>query len=329
MADRRDLPRRAGRIVKTLRHRSVRAIGEAMVELAPVGGDLYRRGFAGDTFNTAWHMARWLGPRAGVGLITRVGEDSLSSAFIARMEAGGMELSGVSRDPLRRPGLYMIELDGVERSFHYWRDTSAARHLADDGPALALALHGVGLAHLSGITLAILSPAARQTLFAVLADFRAAGGLVSFDPNIRPRLWSQASEMAATVTRMLGLCDIALPSLDDERQHFGDRDATATIARMAGAGVAEIVVKDGAGPIHHHADGETRCLPTPPVPGIVDTTGAGDAFNAGYLAARVMAAGTAESVRAGQRMAAAALAHHGALAPDAAIAALPSPDAAQ
>lgn len=303
--------------------RSVRAIGEAMVEMAPVGDGLYRRGFAGDTFNTAWHMARWLGNRADIGMITRVGSDSLSDAFVARMAADGMAVSGISRDPSRTLGLYMIELDGVERSFHYWRETSAARHLADDAPLLSRALDGVGLAHLSGITLAILSPQARETLFSVLATFRSKGGLVSFDPNIRPRLWSSQAEMLQTLTRMLSLCDIALPSLDDERTHFGDSGADTTIRRMADAGVAEIVVKDGAGPVLLSVAGQIHSLPTPPLATIVDTTGAGDAFNAGYLAGRVMAAPPEDCVRAGQNMAAAVLSNHGALAAPDAIAALP------
>ena len=99
--------------------RSVRSIGEAMVEMAPVGAGQYRRGFAGDTFNTAWHMAQWLGAVAEVGMITCVGQDTLSDAFVAEMAADGMTLAGVSRDPLRHMGLYMIQLDGVERSFHY------------------------------------------------------------------------------------------------------------------------------------------------------------------------------------------------------------------
>lgn len=303
--------------------RSVRAIGEAMVEMAPVGDGLYRRGFAGDTFNTAWHMARWLGDRADIGMITRVGSDSLSDAFVARMAADGMAVSGISRDPSRTLGLYMIELDGVERSFHYWRETSAARRLADDAPLLSRALDGVGLAHLSGITLAILSPQARETLFSVLATFRSRGGLVSFDPNIRPRLWPSQAEMRQTLTRMLSLCDIALPSLDDERTHFGDSGADTTIRRMADAGVAEIVVKDGAGPVLLSVAGQIHSLPTPPLATIVDTTGAGDAFNAGYLAGRVMAAPAEDCVRAGQNMAAAVLSNHGALAAPDAIVALP------
>jgi 2-dehydro-3-deoxygluconokinase len=305
--------------------RSVRAIGEAMVEMAPVGAGQYRRGFAGDTFNTAWHLAQWLGAAAEVGMVTRVGQDALSDAFVAEMAADGMILSGVSRDPSRHMGLYMIQLDGVERSFHYWRDTSAARHLADDGAVLARALAGVGLAHLSGITLAILSPAARETLFSVLAGFREKGGVVSFDPNIRPRLWTSRTEMQETITRMLGGCDIALPSLDDERAHFGDPDADAVVARMTSLGVTEIVVKDGAGPVTICDGGVTDVFPTPPLTRIVDTTGAGDAFNAGYLAARLMGDDLARCVAAGQRMAAAVLAHHGARASKEAVAALRAP----
>lgn len=308
-----------------LARRSVRAIGEAMVELAPVGAGQYRRGFAGDTFNTAWHMAQWLGAAAEVGMITRVGQDALSDAFVAEMAADGMTLSGISRDLHRQMGLYMIQLDGAERSFHYWRETSAARHLADDGAALARALDGVGLAHLSGITLAILPPTARETLFSVLAAFRAAGGVVSFDPNIRPRLWGSQAEMRTTITRMLLGCDIALPSLDDERAHFGDADAGAVVARMAALGLGEVVVKDGAGPVTFGDGGARTVFATPPLTGIVDTTGAGDAFNAGYLAARLMGEAVAGSIAAGQRMAAAVLAHHGARATKQAVATLPAP----
>lgn len=304
---------------------SVRAIGEAMVEMAPVGDGLYRRGFAGDTFNTAWHMARWLGTSARVGMITRLGRDSLSDAFAAEMAEDWLDLSGVSRDPVRRMGLYMIELDGVERSFHYWRETSAARNLAEDGVVLERALSGVGLVHLSGITLAILAPGARETLLEVLATFRTAGGVVSFDPNIRPGLWDSAETMRAAILRMLSLTDIAVPSLDDETTHFGDRSAADTIRRMADAGVSEIVVKNGPGPVLLQVDRQLHEMPTPPVAALRDTTGAGDAFNAGYLAGRVTGCTPAQSVRAGQLLASAVLSHFGARATKEAVAALPAP----
>jgi 2-dehydro-3-deoxygluconokinase len=286
------------------RNRTVVALGEVMVELAPVGDGLYRKGFAGDTFNTAWHMGQLLGPRAVVGYVTRVGQDRLSDSFVDEMIADGLQVTGVSRDPARTMGLYLIELDGVERSFHYWRSVSAAKGLADDRSVLAGALEQVGLIHLSGITLAILSPEARRVLFDALAEARRAGAVVSFDPNIRARLWCGTDEIRETMGTMLKLTDIALPSFEDETTHWGDADPVATIARFAAAGVGEVVVKDGAGAVTFLCGGEIGSIATPVVSDIRDTTGAGDAFNGGYLSARLMGKAAGLAVLVGQKLSA-------------------------
>lgn len=297
------------------------AVGEAMVELAPVDDGLYRRGFAGDTFNTVWHMAQLLGDRAA-GLVTRLGADSLSDAFVAEMAADGLDISGVTRDPERRMGLYLIELDGAERSFHYWRETSAARGLADDAAALAASLDAAGLIHLSGITLAILSPEGRETLFRLLAEARAAGAVVAFDPNVRPRLWSSPEEIRGTIGRMLALTDIALPSFDDEAAIWGDASPDATAIRLGGQGVDEVIVKNGAGPVRLHAPGHDATIETPRVDLVRDTTGAGDAFNAGYLSARLLGTDPATAVRVGQALSAEVIRCPGARAPHDRIAAV-------
>jgi 2-dehydro-3-deoxygluconokinase len=299
------------------------SVGEAMVELAPVGEGHYKRGFAGDTFNTAWHMAQALQGRARVGFATRVGADKISDAFVAELEADGLDVSVISRDPQRNMGLYLIELDGVERSFHYWRDTSAARGLAADGGALARAFDGAGLIHLSGITVAILPPADRETLFAALTQARADGARVSFDPNIRPRLWPSMDAVRQTIPQVLALTDIALPSFDDEGAVWGDPTPEATIERFAAAGVAEVAVKDGAGPVSVWADGQIRIMPTPEVTGIRDTTGAGDGFNAGYLAARLLGQTPEMAAIAGQRFSAEVIQHLGARLPKARVPSLP------
>ena len=304
-----------------LRFASLRvvAVGEAMVELAPVGERLYRRGFAGDTFNTAWHLAQALAGRAEVGFATRVGQDSLSDAFVDELAQDGLDISFIGRDPARTMGLHMIELDGVERSFHYWRSVSAARLLASDAAALTAALTGAGLIHLSGITVAILSPVDREVLFDCLAAARANGGRVSFDPNFRPKLWSSLEEVRATIPRMLQITDIALPSFDDEVAIWADASPTATIARIAAAGVAEIAVKAGADPVTFLSRRVVAHRETPIVSGIVDTTGAGDAFNAGYLAARLSGHSPDSSVATGQRFAAEVIKNHGARIPKSSI----------
>jgi len=292
----------------------VLSVGEAMIEMAVVGEDTYRRSFAGDTFNTAWHMSQLPELSLDVGFVTRVGTDTISDSFVELMLGDGLETSGVARDPDRGMGLYMIELSGAERSFNYWRDTSAARRLADDEAWLDSTLQGAGLVHVSGITLGILDAAARNTLRAALERARKAGTRVSFDPNVRPRLWNSLDDARAAMGLFLGVCDVALPSFDDEAMLWGDETPKDTIARMRAHGVNEVVVKNGAEPVSVGADKDLE-IPTPPADEVRDTSGAGDAFNAGYLAARLAGLGPEPAVSYGQRLAREVIRHFGARIP--------------
>ncbi len=291
------------------------AIGEAMIEMAPDENGHYRRDFAGDTFNTAWHMAQVLGEKAHVGFATKVGQDGPSDAFVAELARDGLDVSAIGREPERTMGLYMIELDGIERSFHYWRNVSAARMLANDPAWLESAVCDANLIHLSGITVAIVPPDARSRLQKTLANARSNGARVSIDPNIRPKLWSSVDEIRSTISRFLEMTDIALPSFDDEQKHWGDESPDATLERFALAGVSEVVVKNGNAPISALSDGQKFAVDTPAVSNICDTSGAGDAFNAGYLAARLMGQDPAGSIVQGQQMSGEVIRHFGARIP--------------
>ncbi|MBN2760081.1 MAG: sugar kinase, partial [Rhodobacteraceae bacterium] len=264
--------------------------------------------------------------RAEVGFVTRVGQDSLSDAFVAEMAADGVSVQAVSRAPDRNMGLYLIALDGVERSFHYWRSQSAARMLADDPARLARDLAHADLIHLSGITVAILSPSARATMLAALSTARAQGARLSFDPNVRPALWRDMDEVRDALPAFFALADILLPSFDDETTVWGDATPNATLERLAAFGASEVVVKDGAGPVWFWHNSAPHRAETPAAPGIRDTTGAGDAFNAGYLLARALGHPPAMAVGYGQSLAALVLQFSGARATKSSIAALPPID---
>ncbi|MDB9808718.1 sugar kinase [Yoonia sp.] len=291
------------------------AIGEAMIEMAVIGDDTYRRSYAGDTFNTAWHMSQLAKRDGTVGFVTKVGQDSASNGFVAQLAADGLDTSCIGQMSDRTMGLYMIELQDTERHFHYWRSHSAARLLADDPDWLVEAIDDAGLIHLSGITLAILSDEARVHLWQVLSAARAKGARVSFDPNVRPKLWTWPEETKTTLSRFFQITDIILPSFDDEAALWGDAAPQMTVERFSKAGVSEIVVKNGAGPVRAlSADGEVL-VDTPSVSGIRDTSGAGDAFNAGYLAARLNGAHQSDAIRAAQQMSSEVIRHFGARIP--------------
>ncbi|MGY6632526.1 MAG: sugar kinase [Alkalilacustris sp.] len=293
------------------------SIGEAMVEVSPAEApELWRLGIAGDTLNTAWYLRGLLGPDWRVGYLSRVGTGPFSQRMVDFLTASGIETAYVGRDAAREIGLYAIELKDGERSFSYWRDASAARGLAADAGALAAALAGARLAYLSGITLAILPAGDRARLLDALRAARARGVRVVFDPNLRPRLWETPAALRAAVEAAAAAADLVLPSFDDEAAQFGDADPAATVARYLGLGAAEVVVKNAGGPVHFGAAtgtvGAVRGLPrTAPV----DSTAAGDSFNAGYLAARLEGAGQAAAIRAGHALGLAVIGHRGALVP--------------
>lgn len=292
----------------------VASIGECMVELAPTEDGLFRQGFAGDTLNTAWYI-RALAPasRHGVRYLSAVGIDDISDRMLAFLETNGISTASMARLDDRTLGLYLITLKGAERSFTYWRSVSAAKKLASDKARLEAALAGIGLVYFSGITLAILEPGDRSTLFDALAAVRDRGGAVVYDPNIRPRLWTDRATMAAVTTEGYRAATIALPTFPDDAELYGDASPAATADRIAALGVPEIAVKDGADPTLVRADGHDEIVPAVRVDKPVDTTGAGDSFNGGYIAARLAGKTPAEAVRVGHAVASRVICHRGAL----------------
>ena len=290
--------------------------GEGMLELSRRGShwDLH---YGGDTLNTAIHLAR-----AGhdVAYLTALGRDPLSRQLAAQWAEEGIDTSLICEHPTRQAGLYAIMTDGEgERSFTYWRDNSAARELfslADAGiwhrastPADVFAF--------SLISLAILPPSGRRSLFILAGMVRGNGGRIAFDGNYRPRLWESPDEARQWRDIAIGEADIGLPTLEDEALLSGTASADEVAANWQRLGCREVVVKLGTAGVRL-PDGTIQPPPETIVP--VDTSGAGDAFNAGYIDGRLRGLAPAEAALAGQRLARITIAHSGAVPPRSAYA---------
>lgn len=262
----------------------VLAIGECMAEMAPgTQPDEFRLGFAGDTFNTAWYLAM-LSSKAEVSYFTAVGDDALSTRMVQVIADGGIDTRHIQVLPGKSVGLYMISLDNGERSFSYWRGQSAARLLARDASALDAAIASAELVYVSGITLAILDAQGRATLLGAMQNARRAGKRVAFDPNLRVHLWDSPAQMTETIMHAAACCDIALPSFEDEARWFGDSDADATLERYSKAGAGTVIVKNGSDPVLYRDAGTDGSVSVRPLKSVVDTTAAGDSFNAAIFA---------------------------------------------
>ena len=296
--------------------KTVYVLGEAMLELAPTDAETYRLGVAGDTFNTAVGLAQLGCP---VEFIAGIGTDPGSERIREACARWGVGTSLIATLPDGKPGLYMIHTDAAgERSFSYWRGESAARELFSRPAELESLLSHIDRGqyiYLSGITLAIAAVDCRTVLSEFLAGYRRDGGRIAFDCNHRPPLWQSAGEAAASYENILQACDLFFAGADDLTSAWG-LDEDALLPFLANLDCETILLKRGADNLLLIEGGEVREVETEPVAAIVDTTGAGDAFNAGYLAALLRQHNTNSAARFANILGAACLAHAGALLPE-------------
>ena len=288
-----------------------------MIELQGEAFGTMHQTFGGDTLNTAVYLARCgapLGVRARYA--TGLGDDRYSDEMLRRWQLEGVATDLVRRLPGRVPGLYTISVDERgERTFTYWRESSAARGYFDvPETPLEQAADALDALYFSGISMAILTPGARERLFGTARRVRAHGGRVIFDNNYRPRLWADPLTAQAAYAQALALSNVALVTLDDEQLLYGDASLAKSRARTLAAPCDEVVIKQGGGPvIVRLTDSALIEVPVPRVERVVDTTAAGDSFAGAYLAARLSGAAAADAAAAGARLAAQVIQHRGAI----------------
>lgn len=260
------------------------ALGEPLVEFAgEERGRLgsvaaFRRGWGGDTSNFIVAVARLGG---SCGYVTRLGGDEFGRSFLELWRREGVDTSHVIVEPEGCTGIYFIAMDeGGQHSFTYYRAGSAASRL-QPSDLTAEALGAARIFHTSGITQAI-SASAAAAADAAIALARAGGLTVSFDANVRPRLQPVAT-LGGIIERSLGQADIAFLSTEDAAHLYGPLPPEAVVERVIAGGPPLVVLKQGAaGCLVATSDGTRLEVPGWRVQA-VDATGAGDAFDAGFL----------------------------------------------
>jgi 2-dehydro-3-deoxygluconokinase len=292
------------------------AVGEVMMELTRGSDGRFALSCGGDTFNTAIYLAR---ASIGVAYATALGDDRYSDRVLALATAEGIGTDLILRAPGRVPGLALIETgEHGELSGSYWRDTAPARDLFElpQWARIAEGLVAARMIYFSGITLSLYSNTNLGRFIAALEMARKNGAKIVFDGNFRPKEWKgDVARIRAVYIEALKRVDIALPTYDDEAVLWGDPSPEATVERLQAFGIGEIAVKNGQHSALIASDGGHEFVPVLEVVEPLDTTAAGDSFNAAYLAARLAGAAPATAASAGHKLAAQKIRHRGALMP--------------
>lgn len=287
-------------------HSNITFIGECMVELSMHDAQLIQ-GYGGDTYNTAVYLSRlnkYYNTSLDLHYLTGVGVDPLSKSMLSNFQTEGLNIDQVIINNKRLPGIYYIDKDDQgERSFYFWRSNSAAKFILENTDATFSHIQNSEVIFLSLISLAILPSEDRDRFLSWLKNMENRP-LIIFDNNYRAALWENSNIAASITKKMLNISDILLLSLEDDQAMFSSQDSQSVIQRIRQANNGTIIVKDG-GNACWYSDSVTElgCEPLAKIDKVVDSTAAGDSFNAGFLYKLFQGAKTVEAIRSGHLLA--------------------------
>jgi 2-dehydro-3-deoxygluconokinase len=244
--------------------------------------------------NVAIGLARLGIPASWISVL---GDDELGELVLHRLRAEGVDTSGVRRIADRATGLYLREEVAGRLRVYYYRSGSAAATLSPNAfdPSM---LQGAAFLHLTGITGALSQECAEFLPWAATTA-RDAGVRVSYDVNYRSRLWEPSAAQAATEA-LLPLIDVLFVGHDEANALWGWETDTA-LEQLSKIGPSEVILKLGADGCAAMINGEQLTSPGFPARQL-DPIGAGDAFDAGYLAATLWGWAPEKRLRAANAM---------------------------
>lgn len=283
-------------------------LGEPMLEFNQQPDGNYLPGHGGDTSNAAIAAAR---QGADVGYVTHIGADSFGNSFMELWQKEGVDTSTVRQVSDAHTGIYFVTHGPDGHEFSYFRAGSASSRMAPaDLPVDAL--ESAKVLHVSGISQAI-SDEAADAVFEAIKIVKAAGGMVSYDTNLRLKLWP-IERARAVIHSAMAMCDIALPGLDDAKELTGLDDPVGIVEFYQSLGPSIVALTLGSkGTLVATPDGQ-KMVPVTPVDA-VDATAAGDTFDGSFLSQIVQGKSPFEAARYANAAAALATLGYGAVAP--------------
>ena len=257
----------------------VLCLGEALIEFNQIPDDTnntYRSGFGGDTSNTAIAVAR---QETSSGFLSKVGNDPFGIKLLELWKREGVDCTYVLQHPEFPTGIYFVTHDENGHHFNYYRRGSAASQMTPEDVTADVFSQSKVL-HLSAITQAI-SDSSRETAFAAIHQARKSGVKISYDTNLRLKLWT-LNQARDVINHVVPMCDLLLPSLEDVTSLTGLLDPEAITDYYLELGAKLVVLKQGSLGVRVSDGKDNQHIPGHTVKAI-DATGAGDTFDGAFL----------------------------------------------
>mgnify|MGYP001953967410 CR=1 FL=1 len=261
-------------------------IGESMILFQPMtdgplsSSHLFMKSVAGAESNVAIGLVRM---KKKVRWISRVGSDPFGHMILSTLAGEGIDVSHVIKDEEAPTGIYFKEFKGYgDPNVYYYRKFSAFSRFSPEDVRPEW-FDGARHLHVTGITPA-LGPKTAEFIREVMKLARQKGLSISYDPNLRRKLWSE-ERAKEVLSSLVPLCDIFLPGIEEAQFLAGSLDVSDLGKKLLEMGAKLVVIKLGEKGSIGFFSNHTVTAPPFPVDRIVDTVGAGDAFAAGLLSA--------------------------------------------
>lgn len=288
-------------------------IGECLIELFEEAPHIYRQSLAGDVFNTLFYGSR-LGLKTG--FISNFGSDDLTKNILEVMDKEGIDRSCTTYSKNKTNGMYLISTnESGDPHYSFWRNDSAARETLQtiDVKKLEDYIASAKYFHFSAIALAILHD--RKILISLLKKLHSKT-IITFDTNFRKGLWDDIIKLKTFIESVSSFVDILFVSKTDDENIFGVRTAEEAMEHYKELGYKLIIFKQGGDDVIAWDGNAIIGVPTFKNITVVDATAAGDAFNAGFIAAQIRGESIENSIRTGNGCAAFVIGRRGGLAED-------------
>lgn len=281
-------------------------IGEALIEYSEQSNGIYRQSFAGDVLNTLYYASR-LGCR--VSFFSQFGQDSFTNDLIAFLDRTGIDHNNCARSTDKNNGLYIIRnANDGEPSFTFFRENSAARETFVSNEISRQYLQDAKVLMISAIGLAVFHNL--ESLIELL-KVKPTGQRIYFDANVRESLWKDKQKLRQWLLELAPIVDVLSISVLDDEKLFSKRGPKEILEYYISLGYQAVILRNGADDVLLYANNSIDTIPIKKASTVIDATGAGDAFNAGYICSMLRQYSPRESVITGNRAARQILAYQG------------------